>query len=176
MKKVFSAIPNQDIQLCVYKRLLVHIYIFLYYTLELFLLSFFQKKSKMGHRKKTTITLDPHTGILYANRFLGAAINIQQQPLRHVFSPSNSRYSRSLLFLRIRHFSQFLDSSTIFLSLSYRLSSQFSRNIDERERKEGGKEKMETRCALQGRLVLSPQSPRESTPRKRKGSARVPPL
>lgn len=132
MKKVFSAIPNQDIQLCVYKRLLVHIYIFLYYTLELFLLSFFQKKSKMGHRKKTTITLDPHTGILYANRFLGAAINIQQQPLRHVFSPSNSRYSRSLLFLRIRHFSQFLDSSTIFLSLSYRLSSQFSRNIDER--------------------------------------------
>lgn len=119
--------------------------------MELLLLSFFQKKSKMAHRKKTTITLDPHTGILYANRFLGAAINIQQQPLRHVFSPLNSRYSRSLLSLRIRHFSQFLDSSTIFLSLSYRLSSQFSRNIDERG-KRGRKGK-------NGNVVYTSRSP-----------------
>lgn len=128
-------------------------------------------KDRMDHRRKQLQLvqfLDPrsNTGILYANRFLGAAINIQQQPLRHVFPPEfeANRDIRAPLSLRICHFSGFLSADFVCFSFFYlirfRLSSQqFSRNIDEREKRGGGE--METRSALQGRLVLSPQSPRE---------------
>lgn len=180
MKKVFSAIPNRDIQLCVGERLLVYIHILFFFKREYhdsgpspFPSPCFvaEIKDRMDHRRKQLQLvqfLDPrsNTGILYANRFLGAAINIQQQPLRHVFPPEfeANRDIRAPLSLRICHFSGFLSADFVCFSFFYlirfRLSSQqFSRNIDEREKRGGGE--METRSALQGRLVLSPQSPRE---------------
>lgn len=182
MKKVFSAIPNRDIQLCVCvgERLLVYIHILFFFKREYhdsgpspFPSPCFvaEIKDRMDHRRKQlqlVQLLDPrsNTGILYANRFLGAAINIQQQPLRHVFPPEfeANRDIRAPLSLRICHFSGFLSADFVrfsfFYLIRFRLSSQqFSRNIDEREKR--GRGGMETRSALQGRLVLSPQSPRE---------------
>lgn len=107
-------------------------------------------KDRMDHRRKQlqlVQLLDPrfNTGILYANRFLGAAINIQQQPLRHVFPPEfeANRDIRAPLSLRICHFSGFLSADFVrfsfFYLIRFRLSSQqFSRNIDEREKRGKG--------------------------------------
>lgn len=184
MKKVFSAIPNRDIQLCVCvgERLLVYISILFFFKREYhdsgpspFPSPCFvaEIKDRMDHRRKQLLVqlLDPrsNTGILYANRFLGAAINIQQQPLRHVFPPEfeANRDIRAPLSLRICHFSEFLNSSPpiscvfpFFILSGFAFLPNNFREISTKERKEEGGG-METRSALQGRLVLSPQSPRE---------------
>lgn len=149
--------------MCVGERLLVYIHILFFFKREYhdsgpspFPSPCFvaEIKDRMDHRRKQlqlVQLLDPrsNTGILYANRFLGAAINIQQQPLRHVFPLEfeANRDIRAPLSLRICHFSEFLDSSPpiscvfpFFILSGFAFLPNNFREISTKERKEGGGE------------------------------------